>query len=65
MINEEKIVLAHLKREMIKRHEGKDERLMYVEDVLALIAQYEAGIVLCFEDDYPVDEGLPFLEVHG
>ena len=59
MLNEEKIVLAHLKRELYERKvKAGSDRLLYPEDVLTIIANIESNIVLGWPDD-----DLPFSEV--
>lgn len=59
MINEEKMVLVHLKRKLLELTMKKDaSRILYPEDVLCIIAGLESDIVLGFQDD-----DLPFNEV--
>ena len=64
MMNDEKIVLAKLKAEMVKKASQKSEAgyswYMHPEDVLGLIAQYESELILGFND-----EGLPFSITEG
>ena len=51
MINEEKMVLVHLKRKLLELSEKKDgSRFLYPEDVLCMIAEFETNIVLGFPD---------------
>ena len=59
MMNEEKMVLVHLKRKLLELAEKKDgSRFLYPEDVLCMIAEFETDIVLGFPD-----QGLPFNDI--
>ena len=52
MINEEKMVLVHLKRKLLELTMKKDaSRILYPEDVLCMIAGLESDIVLGFQDE--------------
>lgn len=52
MMNDEKIILAHLKRELILRNKNKTGggRLLYPEEVLSMIAEIETNMILGWED---------------
>ena len=58
MMNEERYILAELKRRLAKGKSERDSNLYYNYEVLTIIAEIEADAVLG-ED---TDEGLPFNE---
>ena len=56
MMNEERYILAELKRRLAKGKSERDSNLYYNYEVLTIIAEIEADAVLGEE----TDEGLPF-----
>lgn len=58
MMNEERYILAELKRRLAKGKSDRDSNLYYNYEVLTIIAEIEADMVLGEE----TDEGLPFNE---
>ena len=58
MMNEERYILAELKRRLAKGKSDRDSNLYYNYEVLTIIAEIEADAVLGEE----TDEGLPFNE---
>ena len=50
-MNDERYVLAELKRELLKRHEKSRYDTLYAVDVLAMIAGIEASAVLGYEEE--------------
>lgn len=58
MMNEERYILAELKRRLAKGKSERDSNLYYNYEVLTIIAEIEADAVLGEE----TDEGLPFNE---
>lgn len=51
-MNDERYVLAELKREMARRCEQNSvDKLLYASDVLVLIAKLEASAVLGYEEE--------------
>ena len=58
MMNEERYILAELKRRLAKGKSDRDSNLYYNYEVLMIIAEIEADMVLGEE----TDEGLPFNE---
>ena len=57
-MNEERYILAELKRRLAKGKSDRDSNLYYNYEVLTIIAEIEADMVLGEE----TDEGLPFNE---
>ena len=55
-MNEERYILAELKRRLAKGKSGRDSNLYYNYEVLTIIAEIEADAVLGEE----TEEGLPF-----
>lgn len=55
-MNEERYILAELKRRLAKGKSNRDSNLYYNYEVLTIIAEIEADAVLGEE----TDEGLPF-----
>lgn len=58
MMNEERYILAELKRRLARGKSNRDSNLYYNYEVLTIIAEIEADMVLGEE----TDEGLPFNE---
>ena len=57
-MNEERYILAELKRRLAKGKSDRDSNLYYNYEVLTIIAEIEADAVLGEE----TDEGLPFTD---
>ena len=55
-MNEERYILAELKRRLAKGKSDRDSNLYYNYEILTIIAEIEADAVLGKE----TDEGLPF-----
>ena len=56
MMNEERYILAMLKRKLLTEQSKRGSELWYANEILAMIAEIEADAVLGEE----TDDGLPF-----